>query len=320
MITIHGRVIAEMLGFIIGIVVGCAQPVMTSVNGRLREHLRSPLLSSVVTFAVALLLTLAILFATQGSLYIPFSNVIKEPLWIWLGGVCGVVIVVASVLCLPKLGSFETVVFLVLGQVVSGLAIDHFGMFRSNVIPITLLRAVGAVLVLAGVVGTSTSNKEEDKESGHGKTLYRFIDLIAGIACSVQIAVNGRLGVVTENSFRSSSISMMVALVGGLLIVGVLLLVKGKPGIIDYSMPVVEGKWWMWLAGIGSTIIVGGNVILQTMMGTGLAAVLNVLGQTAGGIVIDASGFLGIEKKKVTLKKLIGLVVMIIGTALISFF
>lgn len=309
-----------MFGFVLGIIVGCAQPVMTSVNGRLREHLRSPLLSSLVTFLLALFLSLSILFGLQHSLYIPFSEVLNEPLWIWLGGIMGVVIVVASVICLPKLGSFETVVFLVLGQILSGLVIDHFGMFRSNIIPVTLLRILGAILVLVGVIGTSASDMKETKSDIRGKNLYRLIDLIAGVACSVQIAVNGRLGIVTGNSFRASSISMMVALIGTLLIIGALFVAKGKPGVIDYSMPVVPGKWWMWLAGIGSMTIVGGNVILQTMMGTGLVAVLNVLGQTAGGIVIDASGFLGIEKKAITAKKIIGLVVMIAGTALISFF
>ena len=55
-------------------------------------------------------------------------------------------------------------------------------------------------------------------------------------------------------------------------------------------------------------------------MGTGLATILNILGQTLAGVVIDATGFLGIPKKPVTPRKIIGLAVMIVGTALISYF
>ena len=55
-------------------------------------------------------------------------------------------------------------------------------------------------------------------------------------------------------------------------------------------------------------------------MGTGLAAILNILGQTVAGVLIDATGFLGIEVKPVTLRKLAGLAVMVTGTALISYF
>ena len=121
--------------------------------------------------------------------------------WIWTGGICGDIIVIFSILCLPKLGSVETVVFLVLGQIVSGLYIDHFGVFESAVIPMTLLRAVGAVLVFASVVAVSGNIKSDAPEKAKGINFYRFLDFIAGVACSVQIAVNGRLGIVADSAF-----------------------------------------------------------------------------------------------------------------------
>lgn len=310
-----------MFGFVLGMIVGCAQPFMTSINSKLRERLRSPLLTSCASFTLAIMLTAVILLVMQGSLYIPFARILEEPWWIWTGGICGDIIVLFSILCLPKLGSVETVVFLVLGQIISGLVIDHFGMFGQAVIPMTMLRSVGAVLVFAGVLAVSAGQKEEvSSGDGHGRNFYRLLDLIAGIACSVQIGVNGRLGEVAGFSFRATMISMLVALAGALLVIGIILIVKGKGGVIDCSMPRIEGRWWMWTGGICSLTIVGGNVILQLLMGTGLAAILNILGQTVAGVLIDATGFLGIEVKPVTLRKLAGLAVMVTGTALISYF
>lgn len=323
-----------MFGFILGMIVGCAQPMLTSINSELRRRLRSPFLSSIGCFAVALSLSLITLLVLQHSLYIPIGNALKEPLWIWLGGVCGFTIVIFSILCLPHLGSVETIVFLVLGQIISGLVIDHFGLFGSTVIPVTLRKIVGAILVFAGVLGTvwtgdkrsaapedceteTAATKVPEKSGRGGKSFYRMLDLIAGIACSVQIAVNGRLGVVLGNTFRATVISMLVAVSGISLITLVLYVVRGRSGVIDDSLPKIRGKWWMWTGGFCSMTIVGGNVILQSMMGTGLAAILNILGQTAGGVVIDATGFLGIPVRKLTIPKFLGLLVMVLGTAMI---
>lgn len=309
-----------MLGFILGMVVGCAQPVMTSVNTKLSERLRSPLLTSCASFVLALLLTSVVLIVLQGNLHVPLGVIAKEPWWIWTGGICGDIIVIFSMICLPKLGSFETVVFLVLGQIVSGLMIDNFGMFGSAVIPMSVLRAVGAVLVFASVLATSEKIKSEKREKAHGVNFYRFLDFIAGIACSVQITVNGRLGEVAGLSFRATIISLSTALLGALTIIILLRVIRGPGSVINPSLPKISGHWWMWTGGICSFTIVGGNVILQMLMGTGLAAILNILGQTAGGIAIDATGFLGIQKKPVTARKIIGLLAMVAGTALISYF
>lgn len=306
-------------------IVGCAQPMLTSINGSLRQRLRSPFLSSMGCFAVALSLSLITLLVMQHSLYIPIGNALQEPLWIWLGGVCGFTIVIFSILCLPHLGSVETIVFLVLGQILAGLVIDHFGLFGSTMIPVTLQKAVGAVLVFAGVLGTvwtgrrgeSASAAVPDKSGRGGKSFYRMLDLIAGIACSVQIAVNGRLGTVLGNTFRATVISMLVAFTGISLITLILYIACGRSAVIDDSLPKIRGKWWMWTGGFCSMTIVGGNVILQSMMGTGLAAILNILGQTAGGVVIDATGFLGIPVRKLTIRKFLGLLVMVLGTAMI---
>lgn len=311
-----------MLGFVLGMVVGCAQPVMTSLNAKLRELLRSSLLTSCTSFGLALILTSVVLLVLQGNLYIPLGRIAAEPWWIWMGGICGNIILVFSILCLPKLGSVETVVFLVLGQIISGLVIDNFGMFGSTAIPMTLLRSLGAILVFAGVLATTLgdSGSELHSYNGKGNNIYRMLDFIAGIACSVQIAVNGRLGEVAGLSFRATFVSMLVALTGALVLVLIILIVKGKGGVIDYSKPVIRGRPWMWMGGLCSFTIVGGNVILHALMGTGLATIINILGQTVAGVAIDASGFLGIEVKPVNMRKITGLAVMIVGTALISYF
>jgi transporter family-2 protein len=64
--------------------------------------------------------------------------------------------------------------------------------------------------------------------------------------------------------------------------------------------------------------VVGGNAIIAPVLGTGIATIMNLIGMMGGGLVIDATGFLGIEKQPATMAKIIGMFLMIAGTAMIS--
>ena len=65
-------------------------------------------------------------------------------------------------------------------------------------------------------------------------------------------------------------------------------------------------------------MIVASNAIAAPVLGTGIVTILNLVGMMAAGLAIDATGFLGIEKKPVTLVKIAGMLLMTGGSALIS--
>ena len=323
----------EMLGYIVGLIAGIAQPMQTSVNSSLRMRLKSPFLASVSSFGTAFLMLAIIVLLLDHNLSIPFAEISKEPLWIWMGGLLGDVIVILCILCLPKLGSAETVILTVLGQICSGLAIDHFGLFDSAVFRMNTSRTIGALLLVAGVAIVSfnfnfgknkndgTSNIEAQSKpavNGLSKNGYRLAAIIVGVAASTQIAINGRLGAVMEHSLKAAMVSMCVGFAGVTLITLALFLIKGRKGIIDDSMPDVTGKWWNWTGGVFAIVIVGGSILVAQLLGAGLATVLSVVGQVVGGVVIDATGFLGIERKSVTLKKVVGIIMMLAGVVLIQ--
>lgn len=319
----------------IGLTAGLAMPMQTSVNAKLSQGLRSPYLSSICSFLGAWILVAAILLCSGSGFGIPFAEIAKEPLWIWSGGFCGGVLVFICMVCLPKLGSIETMVMLVLGQIGAGLVIDGLGLFGMSRIPISVARVVGALLVLSGTVAVSIGNeqrKHEQKElqqcsqnepqSGALKKLfYRLATILAGILAGIQVAVNSSLGVIIGNSFKATLVSMSVGIVTCVVVTLAIFCIKGgKKAIIDYSLEGFKLKWWMFTGGLFAVIIVGSNVIIGQLIGTGFSVILNVVGQTVGGIAIDAFGFLGIEKKPMNAAKFIGSIVMIAGIAIVSLF
>jgi len=311
-----------MLAVIIGLVAGAASTVQASINTEARKVFRSPFITAGINFTVAWTALALFLIITEHRFNIPLAAAAKYPLWIWLGGVCAIIIVSLNIFCLPHLGAAGNVMIINFGQIMTGLVIDHFALFGSEEARMSPARLAGAVLVIAGMVLVT-------KEPGRGEErkrlplLYAVLAFICGVACSVQIAVNGTLRTVVQSVAKATIISMSVAILSTLVLLCVLLAVKGRKGIIDEEDGSAEKprfRPWMLTGGLFALTVVSGNAAAAPVIGTGLATIMNLIGMMGGGLIIDAAGFLGIEKKPVTVRKITGMLLMLAGTVLISFF
>jgi transporter family-2 protein len=73
------------------------------------------------------------------------------PWWLWLGGVYGLWILCAAAIAFPRLGAGPTTALVVASQLLTALVLDHCGWFGAR-LPVTPMRLLGAVLLLAGAV------------------------------------------------------------------------------------------------------------------------------------------------------------------------
>lgn len=311
-----------MFAYLLGLIAGVSQPVQTSVNTNLSQKLKSPYLSSVISFGTGTIWVAIILAILDNGIHLPLATIAQEPVWIWFGGLCGVGIVVLNILCLPKLGSALTVMLLAFGQIMTGLVIDNWGLFGSQQVPMSLYRVAGAILLIAGVILVSSKGREAS-EAGNARSvpvLHIVLAIIAGMLCTLQVAINGRLTTVAGDSWRCTLISMSVGTWGCIMLIAILYLCKGRKGVFDDTMPDIDFHWYQLLGGVFAVIIVGSNAIIAPIIGTGIATVLNLIAQMGAGLVIDATGFLGIEKQEITMKKIVGILAMLAGTILITFF
>jgi|SRR6185503_16522977 len=103
-----------------------------------------------VVLAAVLVVALAVVLGRGGSI----AAAIHQPVWLWLGGLFGAVIVLAIAYAPPRIGTFATVALLIAGQLAAGAAIDALGLLGSPRIPVTISRAAGLVLVAAGAALT----------------------------------------------------------------------------------------------------------------------------------------------------------------------
>ncbi|WP_058765624.1 DMT family transporter [Exiguobacterium chiriqhucha] len=309
-----------MLAIVIGLVIGILLPMQTSVNSRLRTIVGSPFVASFLSFAIGTTFLTLTLLLTGQSFGIESSIFQGEPLWMWSGGLLGVIFLTGNILLFPRLGSVQTVIMPIFGQILMGLLIDHFGWFNSTVNVLTPWRVFGAMLVLLGVVGTVALtdwiNRRRGKlvapsQTGTGNlNVWRLVGIGTGMMSATQTAINGYLGTVLESALKGALVSFVVGTVTLLLILLVL-----RPSVEWRGL---RGQpWWIWLGGIIGALFIGGNVLIVPMVGTGIAVVIVIVGLLCGSLLIDRFGWFGAAKNPVTGIQLVSLLVMVIGIMLI---
>lgn len=311
-----------IIAYLIGIISGVAATVQASFNGEIRRRFRSPYITAAVNFIVALTLIAIVLLITEHSLALPVSEIVKYPPWIWMGGVCGATIVMAGIFCLPVLGSARNMMLLCFGQIMAGLLIDHFGIFDAPVTKMSLMRAAGALLEIVGIAFISIEKGEKSKSGMSGKVMMFIVfDIFTGFVAAAQVAINGTLGVVADSPVRATLVSMCGALLTMAVICSLIGMFGGNASLFD-GKKAPEGKIrftpFFLSGGLMALVVVGGNAITGPVLGTGMVTMMNLFGMMAAGLAVDATGFLGIDKKPVTFRKIFGMALMLAGTAMIS--
>lgn len=316
--TSEGTGWLQVIAYVTALIIGFTLPAQTNMNVRLGKWTRSPLLATLISFALSTVLLVVALMAA-GLSGANFGNATDGPAWLWIGGLCGVVFLVGNILLLPRLGAVQTVVLPVLGQIVAGLVIDTFGLFESAQSAFTFERALGGILVAVGVILVSVPRgKNADTAqtgSGGAAWLWRALAVIIGMFSSVQTAVNGRLGALLGSPLEASLISFIVGTTTLVIIVAVL----AACGKLRNTQDKGEAAWWMWLGGILGVLFVYCSAALAASIGTGSTVIIMLAGSIAGGVLIDSFGLLGSDRKPMTLVRTVGLLVLFVGVALVRF-
>jgi len=136
--------------YVASVAAGAAGAVQVAVNGSLGRRIgvvEATAFSLLVSFSI---LAAVVLVARQGVGGVAAG--FREPPWLWLGGVMGVVIVSSITFAGPRIGTFATVGLLMAGQLAVGAAIDALGMFGLERVPLTWTRGAGLALLAAGAL------------------------------------------------------------------------------------------------------------------------------------------------------------------------
>lgn len=131
---------------------GIGIPVLAALNAQLGGRLGSPAAAATILFVVAFAGTAAVLMATGGTQML--AKAPGQPRHLFLAGLLVAFYVLSITWVAPRFGVGNAVFFVLLGQLVSAAAIDHFGLMGAMVKPLSLTRGGGILLMAAGVLLT----------------------------------------------------------------------------------------------------------------------------------------------------------------------
>ncbi|MDQ3669601.1 MAG: DMT family transporter [Actinomycetota bacterium] len=130
------------------LVAGLAGSMQVAISGALGRRI-GVLEAAAFGGIVAAVILVGVAFAARNSAGIA---AIREPPWLWLGGLMGAIVVTAVTFSPPRIGTFATIGLLVASQLAMGVVIDALGLFGLERIPFTWERAVGLALLAGGAV------------------------------------------------------------------------------------------------------------------------------------------------------------------------
>jgi bacterial/archaeal transporter family-2 protein len=133
---------------------GCSVAFQQLLNANLGKTLHSALWSAFVSYfggTIALAVLLVILRE-------PFFNLVpstRAPLIAWTGGIFGAMFIATNAIMIPRLGVATVMTLVVVGQLLSSLVFDHFGLLGTPLHQITFVRLLGAACLIAGAAMVS---------------------------------------------------------------------------------------------------------------------------------------------------------------------
>jgi bacterial/archaeal transporter family-2 protein len=132
----------------LAVAAGLAGSIQVAVMSRLGERsgvVEAVAFSALFTAALAFVFLLIAKQSVAG-----YGQALHHPWWMLTGGAFGLLIVFTVTYAGPRIGVAATVGILIAGQLVMGAAIDRWGLFRSEKIPLHWPRLIGIGLLAIG--------------------------------------------------------------------------------------------------------------------------------------------------------------------------
>jgi len=140
--------------------------------------------------------------------------------------------------------------------------------------------------------------------------LPHLIAILVGASLTVQIGMNATV----RDALGSALIATITNFFIGLVALGGLALATGAR-VVPGSLPSVPA--WAWFGGLLGATYVAAATVLGPRLSAAAFLALTLVGQMVAALVVDHYGAIGFPENPVTLWRVIGVVLLIVGVVLI---
>ena len=308
-----------MFYVLITLAIGLLMPFQTAANSRLRSVVGPAYVSTLVSFTVSTLALLLVSLLARIPILPTQAMLAEAPWWSWFVGIVAVVTITIAIHLFKEIGQLQALIIPMFSQLIFSLLIDHFGWFGAKVIPLGVNRIIGSLLLIAGftlvvilpklqggqraVVGSSIGSRQ---------VFWQLIAIVSGCLSASITGAYAQLASIVGNPIQATTVAFFVATMALLLFCTCM----GKTQLVGKAFS-SEYPWWMWTGGLCGALIVFGNAWLVPKVGVGVFSMALLVGQLALSMLMEHYGWLGAPHKPISWPKIVGILLMLAGVALI---
>jgi bacterial/archaeal transporter family-2 protein len=136
------QIVTVLIGILGGVAVGVQSPIANAIGQRAGSFT-----SSLIIHVSGAIVSAIFLIARRGE---QAQNLRGLPWWMFCAGGLGVLLYLTLNHTIPRLGALAAISLLIVGQLVTGVLIDHFGLLGVEQRSIDLQRIIAVLLLIAG--------------------------------------------------------------------------------------------------------------------------------------------------------------------------
>ena len=142
--------------------------------------------------------------------------------------------------------------------------------------------------------------------------LWALMGVIAGTCIAVQAPINASLGRALEVPIAAAAVSFLA---GGVVLWALAFAFSHATATpINFAAP---AQWTLIAGGLLGAFYVFSNITLTPMIGAAAVMALSVAGQLMAGLLLDKVGFMGMAVREITMGRLAGAALLIVGAVMI---
>ncbi|WPC05425.1 DMT family transporter [Pseudomonas benzenivorans] len=134
-----------------------------------------------------------------------------------------------------------------------------------------------------------------------------LISLLAGMAVPLQAGTNSQLAAVAGHPFWATTISLVVSMLA--IAVVMLVLKMPRPNMADLQ----AAPWWAWLGGVAGVFYITVALFMAPRLGAVTFIMSVIVGQLLVSLIIDYFGLVGLPRQEISMQKLVGVLIVIVG-------
>lgn len=268
----------------------------------------------------------------------PFQMLLRTP-YLLCSGLLGATFVVGSILIPPETGFALFSGSAVLGQLVSSLVVDHFGIHVHRK-PVTVVKILGIALAATGVIlGMADANA---KKSGLAVSLC-ILTVFGGALMPLQSVFNLKVSEVLSGRIISALLSFAEGTAGlGLASLIAALVIRHSSDRALFSFNNTEAWqvrasrhadikdteitclfslrsfFMQYIGGPTGTLYILSGIAFPRVIGVTGFFLSSIGGQLAASLVFDTHGFYGFDKKEATPQRIAGVVLVFVACVVVQ--